>query len=71
MNPWIPKMKTENLMKACGSFESFFKELREAHRDAVNSDHEFAEIAFLSLIEQAAELKTRLARVKEAGIHMN
>jgi hypothetical protein len=60
-------MKTENLMKACDSFDFCFSELREAHTDAVNSDNRFAEIAIFSLIESAAKMHTKLARVKEAA----
>lgn len=60
-------MKTENLTKACDSFDFFFSELREAHTDAVNSDNQFAEIALFSLIESAAKMQTKLARVKEAA----
>ena len=60
-------MKTENLMKACDSFDFFFSELREAHTDAVNSGNQFAEIAVFSLIEQAAKLNNQLARLKEAA----
>jgi hypothetical protein len=30
------QMKTENLIKACDSFDVFLSELREAHTDAVN-----------------------------------
>ena len=41
-------MKTENLMKACDSFDFFFSEIRSAHTDAVNSDNQFAEIALFS-----------------------
>ena len=61
-------MNTENLMKACDSFDSFFSELREAHTDAVNSENQFAEIALFSLIEQAAQINNQLARVKDAAI---
>jgi len=60
-------MKTENLMKACDSFDRFLSELRQAHTDAVNSGNQFAEIAVLSLIEQAAKLNNQLARIKEAA----
>lgn len=60
-------MKTENLTKACNSFDFFFSELRESHTDAVNSDNQFAEIALFSLIESAAQMQTKLARVKEAA----
>ena len=60
-------MKIENLMKACDSFDLFFKELREAHTDAVNSDNQFAEIAIFSLIEQASRFGQQLARLKEAA----
>jgi len=60
-------MKTENLTKACHSFDFFFYELREAHTDAVNSENQFAEIALFSLIESAATMQTKLARVKEAA----
>lgn len=62
-------MKTENLMKASDSFEFFFSELRAAHTDAVNSDNQFAEIALFSLIEQAAKIQPKLARVKDAANH--
>jgi len=55
-------MKTENLTRACDSFDLFFKELREAHTDAVNSENQFAEIALFSLIESAAKMQTKLAR---------
>ena len=60
-------MKTENLTKASDSFDFFFSELREAHTDAVNSGNQFAEIALFSLIESAAKMQTKLARVKEAA----
>ena len=60
-------MRTENLEKACNSFESFFGALREAHTDAVNSDNQFAEIALFALIESAAKMQTKLARVREAA----
>ncbi len=61
-------MKTENLMKACDSFDFFFSELREAHTDAVNSDNQFAEVALFSLIESAAKMQTKLNRIREAAI---
>ena len=64
-------MKTENLTKACDSFDFFFSKLREAHTDAVNSENEFAEIALFSLIEQAAKMQPKLARVKDAAIQAN
>jgi hypothetical protein len=60
-------MRTENLTKACDSFDLFFKELREAHADSVNSENQFAEIALFSLIESAARMQTKLARVREAA----
>lgn len=60
-------MKTENLMKACNSFDLFFSELREAHTDAVNSENQFAEIVIFSLIEKAAEMSNQLSRIKEAA----
>ena len=60
-------MKTENLTKACDSFEQFFRELREAHTDSVNSDNQFAEMVIFSLVEQAAEMSNQLARIKEAA----
>lgn len=60
-------MKTENLINACDSFERFFRELREAHADAVNSDNQFAEIVIFSLIEKAAKMSNQLARIKEAA----
>jgi len=62
-------MKTENLIKAADSFAFFFSELREAHTDAVNSDNQFAEVALFSLIEDAAKLEAKLARVKDAALH--
>ena len=61
-------MTTENLMKACDTYDQFVKELRAAHSDAVNSDNQFAEIAVFSLIEQAAKLGNQLARLKDAAI---
>ena len=61
-------MKTENLTKACDSFEFFFSELRETHTDAVHSDNNFAEIALYSLLEDTAKLKTKLNRVKDAAM---
>jgi hypothetical protein len=60
-------MKTENLNKACDSFDFFASELREAHTDAVNADNRFAEVALFSLIEDAVKLETKLKRVKEAA----
>ncbi len=60
-------MKTENLIKACDSFELFFSQLREAHTDAVDSDNQFAEIVVYSMIERAAEISNQLARIKEAA----
>ena len=60
-------MKTENLTKACDSFERFFSELREAHTDAVNSENQFAEVALFSLIEEAARIKTKLDRTRDAA----
>ena len=60
-------MKTENLMKACDSFVLFRSGLREAHKDAIESKDQFAEIAILSLIQEAAKLSAQLARVKEAA----
>jgi hypothetical protein len=60
-------MITENLMKACDSFDFFFRELREAHTDAVNSDEQFAEVALFSLIESAAKMQTKLSRIREAA----
>ena len=64
-------MRTENLLKCCDSFDFFFAELREAHTDAVNSENEFAEIALFSLIEEAAKMQPKLARVKDAAIQSN
>lgn len=64
-------MRTENLLKCCDSFSFFFAELREAHTAAVNSGNEFAEIALFSLIEEAAKMKPKLARVKDAAIQTN
>jgi hypothetical protein len=61
-------MKTENLIKACDSFDFFFNELREAHKDAVDSGNQFAEIAIFALIEPAVKLQTQLARIKDATI---
>jgi hypothetical protein len=61
-------MKTENLMKACDSFDFFYSELREAHTDAVNSENQFAEFALFGLIEDAAKIQTKLNRIKEAAI---
>lgn len=61
-------MKTENLMKACDSFDCFFSELREAHTDAVNSENQFAEVVIFSLIEQAAKMQAKLNRIKDAAI---
>ena len=61
-------MKTENLIKAADSFAFFFSELREAHTDAVNSANPFAEIAVFSLLEDAAEMQTKLDRVKDAAM---
>lgn len=55
-------------MKACDSFAFFFSELREAHTDAVNSENPFAEIAMFTLIEDAAKMQTKLARVKDAAM---
>lgn len=54
-------------MKACDSFDFYFAELREAHTDAVHSGNDFAEIALFSLIEQAAKMHAKLARVKDAA----
>lgn len=64
-------MKTENLMKACDSFDFFFAELREAHTDAVNSDEQFAEVALFSLIESAAKMQTKLNRIRETATAMD
>ena len=60
-------MKTENLTKACDSFDFFFSELREAHTDAVNSENQFAEVALFSLIEEAVAMQTKLNRVRDAA----
>lgn len=60
-------MKTENLNKACESFELFLTQLRNAHADAVDSGNDFAEIAVVALVEEAAKLQLRLARVKDAA----
>ena len=49
----------------------FPAELREAHTDAVSSENEFAKLALFSLIEQAAEMQTKLARVKDAAMLTN
>ena len=64
-------MKSKNLLKCCDSFDFFFAELRKAHTDAVNSENEFAEIVIFSLIEEAAKMQPRLARVKDATIQSN
>jgi hypothetical protein len=61
-------MNTENLLKACDSFDFFLSELREAHKDAVNAENQFAEIMLLSSIERAAEMQPQLARAKNAVI---
>ena len=61
-------MKAENLTTASDSFAIFFNELREAHKDAVHSGNDFAEIALFSLIEEAVKLQTKLNRVKAAAI---
>ena len=60
-------MKTENLMKACDTCDLFVKELRASHKDAVESDNQFAEILLLSLIEEAATLQTKMNRIKDAA----
>lgn len=60
-------MKTENLIKACESFDQFLAQLRQAHNDAVDSGNDFAEIAVVSLVEEAAKMQLRLARVKDAA----
>lgn len=64
-------MNTENLMKACDSFDFFFAELREAHTDAVNSDNQFGEVALFSLIESAAKMQTKLNRIRDAATAMH
>jgi hypothetical protein len=61
------EMKTENLTKACGSFDRFFSELREAHTDAVNSENQFAEVALFSLIEEAAKMQAKMYRIRDAA----
>jgi hypothetical protein len=53
-------VKTENLNKACESFEIFASVLREAHTDAVNSGSQSAEAALFSLIEAAVKLDAKL-----------
>lgn len=60
-------MTTENLLKACDSFNFFFSELREAHTDAVDSENQFAEIALFSMIEDAAKMQTKLNRLRDAA----
>lgn len=61
-------MKSENLIKAGDSFNFFLGDLRAAHTDAVNANNQFAEIAIMSLIEQAAKLSLQVARLKDAAI---
>lgn len=64
-------MKTENLIKACDSFDFFASELREAHTDAVNSGSKSAEGELFSLIEAAIKLDTKLHVVREAVTRAN
>jgi hypothetical protein len=61
------KMKTENMLKACETYEVFNSQLRDAHRDAVNSCDQFAEIVLYSLLEEAAKMDNQLKRIKEAA----
>lgn len=60
-------MKTENLIKASDSFEFFFKDIRAAHTDAINSGNEFAHIAFLDLIQDVAKVQVKLNSIKLAA----
>lgn len=60
-------MKTENLTKACHSFDFFFSELREAHTDAVTSGNRFEPDLF-DLIQEALRLQVKLEIIKQAAI---
>ena len=59
-------MRTENLMKACQSFDVFYKHLQEAHSDAVKSENQFAEVAIHFVLTKAAKFYYRLERLKDA-----
>lgn len=59
-------MKSENIVKACDSFEFFYSALGEAHTDAVNANNQFAELVIFSLLESAAKIRARLTQVRDA-----
>jgi len=70
LNQYSVYMKIKNIQKANVSFESFIKDLREIHADALHSGEEFAEIAVLSLLEEAVKIRPQLRRILEAGVKM-
>ena len=60
-------IKSENLNKACDSFEAFLKQLRASHTDAIEHQNGSAELLVFNLLHDSAEIGWQLARAKEAA----
>ncbi len=59
-------MRTENVIKACGSVAFLCSELREAHTDALNGDNRLEELVLWNVLKKANNLKDELDAVKSA-----
>lgn len=60
-------MKTENLTKAQQAFDLFLSDLREAHKDAVQSGNQFAELAIFHFLDEMAAASRKLNRMVDAA----
>ena len=56
-------MKSENMVKAYGSFVEFEKTLRLAHTDAIDPKDQFAEILIFQMLEEATQTHWVLKRM--------
>lgn len=63
----LNEMKTENVTKANHSAQFLVRDIVAAHKDAVESGNQFAEIILLDLIEAAAKLEQKLKRLAAAA----
>lgn len=60
-------MNTENLVKAGHSAGFLLDELRRAHKDAIASGDQFAEMALLNLIDDAVTMAHKVNRAVAAA----
>jgi hypothetical protein len=60
-------MKSENLNKACDTYDQFQKQLRLAHTDAIETGDRFAEIFIFNLLHDSTKIGYELGRAKEAA----